>query len=114
MTSVAKIPVLETDAVHRRDFALWARDYDDAPNPLLSLEQRFLSPLLPDRSSDDVLDVGCGMAGALFRLWKSATAQSDRNRFFSGDARPRPTQAWTESHARCGQRNLVAHRESFS
>ncbi len=34
--------------------------YDDQPNPLLSLEERFLPHLLPDLRGLDVLDVGCG------------------------------------------------------
>jgi cytosine/adenosine deaminase-related metal-dependent hydrolase/ubiquinone/menaquinone biosynthesis C-methylase UbiE len=41
-------------------FDTWAQVYDEQPNPLLMLEQRFLSQLLPDVSGLDVLDVGCG------------------------------------------------------
>ena len=28
-------------------YRLWATTYDDEPNPMLSLEQRILEPLLP-------------------------------------------------------------------
>jgi cytosine/adenosine deaminase-related metal-dependent hydrolase/ubiquinone/menaquinone biosynthesis C-methylase UbiE len=41
-------------------FDAWAQVYDDQPNPLLALEQRFLTRMLPDVSGLDVLDVGCG------------------------------------------------------
>ena len=41
-------------------FDTWAQVYDEQPNPLLALEQRFLSQMLPDVSGLDVLDVGCG------------------------------------------------------
>ena len=41
-------------------FDLWASVYDQQPNPLLQLEQRFLPTILPPIQSLDVLDVGCG------------------------------------------------------
>ncbi len=41
-------------------FDTWAQVYDEQPNPLLLLEQRFLSQMLPDISGLDVLDAGCG------------------------------------------------------
>jgi ubiquinone/menaquinone biosynthesis C-methylase UbiE len=41
-------------------FDTWAQVYDEQPNPLLTLEQRFLSRMLPDVSGLDVLDAGCG------------------------------------------------------
>lgn len=41
-------------------FALWSEVYDEQPNPLLSLEEDFLSPLLPDVRGLDVVDFGCG------------------------------------------------------
>ena len=41
-------------------FDTWAQVYDEQPNPLLMLEHRFLSQILPDLSGFDVLDVGCG------------------------------------------------------
>src|ERR1700760_1652226 len=37
-----------------------AEVYDDQPNPLLLLEERFLAQLLPDVQELDVLDAGCG------------------------------------------------------
>jgi cytosine/adenosine deaminase-related metal-dependent hydrolase/ubiquinone/menaquinone biosynthesis C-methylase UbiE len=41
-------------------FDAWAQVYDEQPNPLLTLEQRFLSRMLPDVNGLDVLDAGCG------------------------------------------------------
>jgi len=41
-------------------FDSWAQVYDEQPNPLLALEKRFLSRMLPNVSGLDVLDVGCG------------------------------------------------------
>ena len=41
-------------------FDIWAQFYDEQPNPLLALERRFLSRMLPDVSGLDVLDAGCG------------------------------------------------------
>src|ERR1700731_1344123 len=52
---------MTTMAVSPSDvFDIWAQVYDGQPNPLLALEQRFLSRLLPDISGLDVLDAGCG------------------------------------------------------
>ena len=70
MSSAAKIPVIAADAVLRQ-YGLWARDYDDSANPLLSLEERFLTPLLPCLANQDVVDVGCGTGRWLFRLANS-------------------------------------------
>jgi SAM-dependent methyltransferase len=41
-------------------YRLWANTYDDEPNPMLSLEQRILAPLLPPLTGLDVVDLGCG------------------------------------------------------
>jgi ubiquinone/menaquinone biosynthesis C-methylase UbiE/cytosine/adenosine deaminase-related metal-dependent hydrolase len=41
-------------------FDTWAHVYDEQPNPLLALEQRFLSRMLPDVAGLNVLDAGCG------------------------------------------------------
>jgi ubiquinone/menaquinone biosynthesis C-methylase UbiE len=38
----------------------WAPIYDRFPNPLIALEQRYLSPLLADLRSERVLDLACG------------------------------------------------------
>ena len=60
MTSTAKLPLQDDDAWQQEKFALWSKAYDESPNPMLSLEQRFLSPILPELSGKDLLDVGCG------------------------------------------------------
>ncbi len=41
-------------------YRVWASRYDHDPNPMLSLEKRFLEPLLPSVSNLDVVDLGCG------------------------------------------------------
>jgi len=51
-----------------RVFDLWAQVYDSQPNPLLMLEERSVTPLLPHLSGGDLLDVGCGTGRWLTRL----------------------------------------------
>jgi malonyl-CoA O-methyltransferase len=41
-------------------YALWAPNYDSDPNPLLALEQRALSALLPFLAGKAALDIACG------------------------------------------------------
>lgn len=41
-------------------FAAWARVYDEQENPLLLLEKRILSRMLPDARNKSVIDLGCG------------------------------------------------------
>jgi ubiquinone/menaquinone biosynthesis C-methylase UbiE len=49
-------------------YRLWAPLYDETPNPLLSLEQRALLPLLASASGCDVVDIGCGTGRWLTKL----------------------------------------------
>lgn len=51
-----------------RVFDLWAQVYDTQSNPLLMLEERSVTPLLPHLSGGDLLDVGCGTGRWLTRL----------------------------------------------
>ena len=44
----------------KEGYRLWSRVYDSQPNPMLSLERRFLEPLLPSIAGLDVVDLGCG------------------------------------------------------
>jgi cytosine/adenosine deaminase-related metal-dependent hydrolase/ubiquinone/menaquinone biosynthesis C-methylase UbiE len=56
-------------------FDTWAQVYDEQPNPLLMLEQRFLSQMIPDISGLHVLDVGCG-TGRWLQLLETRSAAS--------------------------------------
>jgi SAM-dependent methyltransferase len=49
-------------------YARWAATYDQAPNPLLALEQRCLLPLIPDVAGKCVLDLACGTGRWLEKL----------------------------------------------
>jgi ubiquinone/menaquinone biosynthesis C-methylase UbiE len=46
----------------------WAPSYDHVPNPLLNLEERRLTPLLPSLSGKHVLDLACGTGRWLAKL----------------------------------------------
>ncbi len=56
-------------------YRLWANTYDHEPNPILSLEQRVLEPLLPGLRGRDVVDLGCG-TGRWLGVLKRAGARS--------------------------------------
>lgn len=49
-------------------FAEWAPVYDAEPNPLLTLEDRYLRRMLPDLRGRHVVDVGCGTGRGLPHL----------------------------------------------
>jgi cytosine/adenosine deaminase-related metal-dependent hydrolase/SAM-dependent methyltransferase len=49
-------------------FNRWSQSYDSGQNPLLTLEERYLAPLLPGLPGRDVLDLGCGTGRWLERL----------------------------------------------
>lgn len=54
----------------RDEFSAWAGVYDQQPNPLLTLEERYLLRLLPKIEGRDILDVGCGTGRWLALLSK--------------------------------------------
>jgi cytosine/adenosine deaminase-related metal-dependent hydrolase/ubiquinone/menaquinone biosynthesis C-methylase UbiE len=68
MTSTAHIPELPQAESPRAEFALWSKVYDESPNPMLALEERFLSLLLPLVSGLDIVDIGCGTGRWLERF----------------------------------------------
>ena len=55
-------------------YRLWSETYDDAPNPLLALEERLLRPLVTEVRGKRVLDLGCGTGRWLARLLEQGAA----------------------------------------
>jgi cytosine/adenosine deaminase-related metal-dependent hydrolase/SAM-dependent methyltransferase len=53
-------PTFTTVVSPREGYRAVARRYDTAPNPMLTLERRYLEPLLPCAAGLDVVDLGCG------------------------------------------------------
>jgi len=49
-------------------YARWATTYDNAPNPLLAREERFLLPRLANLREKKILDLACGTGRWLARL----------------------------------------------
>ena len=56
-------------------YRLWANTYDNECNPMLSLEQRILEPLLPSLAGLDVIDLGGG-TGRWLNTLKDKKARS--------------------------------------
>jgi len=52
----------------KEGYERWAATYDDAPNPLLHLEERKLTALLPDLGGECALDLACGTGRWLEKL----------------------------------------------
>jgi ubiquinone/menaquinone biosynthesis C-methylase UbiE len=49
-------------------YGRWAQTYDQGPNPLLALEERYLTRILPDLAGKQALDLACGTGRWLTRL----------------------------------------------
>src|ERR1700722_20033569 len=62
MTSPRQPSGIAPEAALRRRHAFdtWAAVYDSQPNPLFTLEERYLKRLLPEIAGRNVLDAGCG------------------------------------------------------
>jgi cytosine/adenosine deaminase-related metal-dependent hydrolase/SAM-dependent methyltransferase len=69
-TSSGPLPVSGMGA--RDAYRLVSRVYDTEPNPLLSLEGRFLEQLLPSVEGLEVVDLGCGTGRWLAKLAQKA------------------------------------------
>ncbi len=55
-------------------YGLWSEVYDEQPNPMLSLEERVLTALLPRIEGKDILDLGCGTGRWLAALSRKSPA----------------------------------------
>jgi cytosine/adenosine deaminase-related metal-dependent hydrolase/SAM-dependent methyltransferase len=106
MISVANISELAVESVHRQHYALWARDYDESPNPLLSLEERYLTPLLPALRNADVVDLGCGTG-----RWLNRIANSGANSLTGIDFSP---EMLDRAKQKLGRRALLAVGNAIS
>jgi ubiquinone/menaquinone biosynthesis C-methylase UbiE len=72
-TGVFAAPVDEVACVSVHDgYERWAQSYDHSPNPMLAVEERYLSGILPDLAGKHVLDLACGTGRWLTRLWARA------------------------------------------
>jgi cytosine/adenosine deaminase-related metal-dependent hydrolase/SAM-dependent methyltransferase len=71
MASTSATPVFTAREGYRR----WAPAYDAELNPMLSLERRYLEPLLPDIAGLDVVDLGCG-TGRWLEILKAKSPRS--------------------------------------
>jgi cytosine/adenosine deaminase-related metal-dependent hydrolase/ubiquinone/menaquinone biosynthesis C-methylase UbiE len=74
MTSKANIPDGTCCESAQPVFAALSEVYDDGMNPMLSLEERFLSQILPELAGLDVVDVGCGTGRWLEQIAGQAPA----------------------------------------
>jgi malonyl-CoA O-methyltransferase len=71
----------------------WASTYDDAANPLLAREQRYLAPLIPSLDGKYVLDLACGTGRWLENLLASGAELAvgiDSSMTMLGVARRKP------------------------
>jgi cytosine/adenosine deaminase-related metal-dependent hydrolase/SAM-dependent methyltransferase len=71
MASRSPTPVVSS----REGYRSGAQRYDTEANPILSLERRFLEPLLPPVSGLDVIDLGCG-TGRWLEILKATAPRS--------------------------------------
>jgi cytosine/adenosine deaminase-related metal-dependent hydrolase/ubiquinone/menaquinone biosynthesis C-methylase UbiE len=71
MASTSTTPSLSPREGYRR----WARSYDTDLNPMLSLEKRYLGPMLSGAVGLDVVDLGCG-TGRWLQILRSAAPRS--------------------------------------
>src|SRR5580704_16083547 len=71
MASTSTTQILSPQEGYRR----WARSYDTELNPMLSVEKRYLEPMLPLAAGLDVVDLGCG-TGRWLQFLRSAAPRS--------------------------------------
>ena len=69
MSKILQLPSIDAHA-------LWAATYDRALNPILSLEERYVEPLLPLMTGMDMLDLACGTGRWRARLARCGAASA--------------------------------------
>src|SRR4029453_14383712 len=71
---------------------IWSESYDSRPNPLLALEFRCLSPMMPDTGGGLVLDVACGtgrwLAHLLARGARAVGVDTSREMLLNASKKP--------------------------
>jgi cytosine/adenosine deaminase-related metal-dependent hydrolase/SAM-dependent methyltransferase len=72
-----------TTVCQREAYRRVSHSYDAEPNPMLSLEQRFLASLLPPLANLDVIDLGCGTG-----RWLASLAPQNPRSLMGVDACP--------------------------
>jgi cytosine/adenosine deaminase-related metal-dependent hydrolase/SAM-dependent methyltransferase len=88
-------------------YRLWSEVYDDAPNPLLALEERVLGPLLGEVRGKRVVDLGCGTGRWLARLQEREAAS-----LTGVDVSPEMLARARAKH-RCGTRLICARGDQL-
>jgi ubiquinone/menaquinone biosynthesis C-methylase UbiE len=58
--SAASAPPVSAAISVKEGYRRWASSYDHCHNPLLALEERMVSPTIPDLAGKQVLDIACG------------------------------------------------------
>src|SRR5262249_15225179 len=94
-------------------YALWSETYDNAPNPLLALEERYLLPMLPPLSDKVVLDLGSGTGRLTDRLSALGTKRYlgiDRSAAMLAKASKKTGHAGNLLQADCLKLPLSSHR----
>jgi ubiquinone/menaquinone biosynthesis C-methylase UbiE len=94
-------------------YQLWAPSYDATPNPLLALEERWLSPMLSGVADKDVVDLGCGTGRWLSRLERHHPASLtgvDSSAAMLAEAQRKCQSSTLLVHANCAATTLRSHQ----
>lgn len=92
-------------------YSRWAATYDQTPNSLLALEQRYLLPMFPNVAGKYVLDLACGTGRWLEKLLEAKPALAigvDLSAAMLATARKKTTVAGRLARADCLQLPFAA------